>query len=457
MSKKFLEDLLKEEINILKKEDNFQRAESDKKAHKFTVSRSALKNEMYQQLTLKKYAPPAVINSPEMSSLLEKLADKIVTSSYNYMKRESNKTSIRNLKKRGDGFSVLVITYTKKFRQIGGKTQVDSQTVFESVKASYKGARDTAVKEINKLLAASGQQQSIVKEYDFLDLDHKAGSVISRQEVNISKARTSQKALSYENEDGEDSITKEDLESLGLTFFVSKNDTANQTTMAVGLRAANLNRGLDSTQQKAFKQKWLEKLEEAVAKLNKSNSFANRQGSDSRTQIERKKIIKAFDDSVKGKKNVKKKTVDTKITLSKNKKVEKKVGKKTKKGTQKKVPLGPLKIARQRPAKSSANSMITLGALINEKLPATVAKNMGLPALQYRTGRFANSVRVTDVTRTTKGFPSIGYTYRRNPYQTFEPGGRQGSQQRDPRKLIDKSIREIAAELLVGRFYTRRV
>ena len=28
---------------------------------------------------------------------------------------------------------------------------------------------------------------------------------------------------------------------------------------------------------------------------------------------------------------------------------------------------------------------------------------------------------------------------------------------RDPRKVIDRSIREIAAELLTGRFYTRRV
>jgi hypothetical protein len=408
-------------------------------------------------LVLKRYAPPAVLNSPEMLKLLDTLADKIVTSSYKYMKRESNRTSIRNLKKRGDGYSVLVITYTRKFRQIGGKTQADSRTVFESVKASYKDARDSAVKEINKLLAASGQQQETVQAGNFLDLDHKAGSVISKQEVNISKARTSQKALSYNNEEGEDPITKEDLESLGLTFFVTKNDTANQTTMSVGLRAAGLNRGLDAAQQKAFKQKWIEKLEQAVTKLNKSGNFANRQGSDSRTEIERKKIIKAFDDSVKGKKNVKKKTVDTKLNLSNNQKVEKKEGKKTKKGKQKKVPLGPLKVAKQKPAKSSANSMITLGALINEKLPATVAKNMGLPALVYRTGRFANSVRVTDVTRTTKGFPSIGYTYRRNPYQTFEPGGKQGSQERDPRKLIDKSIREIAAKLLVGRFYTRRV
>lgn len=78
------------------------------------------------------------------------------------------------------------------------------------------------------------------------------------------------------------------------------------------------------------------------------------------------------------------------------------------------------------------------------------------PALQYQTGRFASSVRVTDITQTAKGFPSIGYTYMRNPYETFEVGNRQGTIDRDPRRLIDKSIREIATQFAIGRFYTRR-
>ena len=58
---------------------------------------------------------------------------------------------------------------------------------------------------------------------------------------------------------------------------------------------------------------------------------------------------------------------------------------------------------------------------------------------------------------TRKGFPSIGYTYQKNPYQTFELGQNQGSPDYDPRKLIDASIREIAAQFAIGRFYTRRV
>jgi hypothetical protein len=106
---------------------------------------------------------------------------------------------------------------------------------------------------------------------------------------------------------------------------------------------------------------------------------------------------------------------------------------------------------------SSASMPLQLMVLINKDLPRVVAKNMGSTALNYRTGRFASSVRVTDVVTTPKGFPSMGYTYDKDRYQTFEPGFAQGSVDRDPRKLIDKSMREIAAQYAVGRFFTRRV
>jgi hypothetical protein len=99
-------------------------------------------------------------------------------------------------------------------------------------------------------------------------------------------------------------------------------------------------------------------------------------------------------------------------------------------------------------------------AMINKKLPSTVRKNMGPPGFQNQSGRFANSVKVQDVNMTKQGHPSFGYTYAKNPYQVFEVGegaAPWATPQRDPRKLIDKSIREVAAELAIGRFYTRRL
>jgi hypothetical protein len=103
------------------------------------------------------------------------------------------------------------------------------------------------------------------------------------------------------------------------------------------------------------------------------------------------------------------------------------------------------------------NSIIHFLGVIKSQLPQTVAKNMGDPRLNYRSGRFASSVNITDVIQTPQGFPSVGYTYMKGPYQTFEPGYAQGSEDRDPRKLIDASIRELAAQYAIGRFYTRRV
>jgi hypothetical protein len=110
---------------------------------------------------------------------------------------------------------------------------------------------------------------------------------------------------------------------------------------------------------------------------------------------------------------------------------------------------------------STANpqaSLYTVMALINDKLPETVRKNMGAPRLENQSGRLAGSVKLTDVIQTPQGYPSFGYTYRKNPYEVYESssGSRFASTDRDPRTLIDASIREIASGYALGRFYTRR-
>jgi hypothetical protein len=117
---------------------------------------------------------------------------------------------------------------------------------------------------------------------------------------------------------------------------------------------------------------------------------------------------------------------------------------------------GALKRAPKRKTKSTGFSQTKLYAALSTRINSVVAKNMGDPALNFQTGRFASSVKITDVNATAQGFPSVGYTYQLYPYQTFEPGFQQGSPERDPRKLIDKSIREIAAQMVTGRLYTRR-
>jgi len=93
--------------------------------------------------------------------------------------------------------------------------------------------------------------------------------------------------------------------------------------------------------------------------------------------------------------------------------------------------------------------------LINARLHDVIRKNMGSPKLNYQTGRFARSVRVTNISQTREQQMTAFYTYMKSPYQTFERGHAQGSYQRDPRGLISQSIREAAATIMQGRFEIR--
>lgn len=107
-------------------------------------------------------------------------------------------------------------------------------------------------------------------------------------------------------------------------------------------------------------------------------------------------------------------------------------------------------------------SPTSLMALINKKLPQEIQNNMGLPGLEYDTGKFAQSVRAVKVQQSKNiKMPSIQYTYDTDPYQVFEMGSRGDSRwatgERDPRVLIDKTIREIASEMMISKFSTQRL
>jgi hypothetical protein len=145
-----------------------------------------------------------------------------------------------------------------------------------------------------------------------------------------------------------------------------------------------------------------------------------------------------------------------KRTKKKTKATAKKVSTKTKSKSRSKKLRTPNK--RRRNSKGVASSPLQLIGVLNKKLPDTVRRNMREPGLQNRTGQFAESVKVTNIMQTPQGFPSIGYTYQRDPYEVFEMGssGNWATPERDPRTLIDRSIREVAAEFALGRFYTRR-
>ena len=192
-------------------------------------------------------------------------------------------------------------------------------------------------------------------------------------------------------------------------------------------------------------------------KLDGAEPLAHLGGSDSFVDLNKKtirqKVLNAFKDetgvTVKSGKNIKKKASNAKTTLNPKK------SQGIKRGRRKVT--GKTRVAKGKVSPASQASYIMTE--LNKKLPSKVRENMQAPALENRTGRFANSVKITDVVQTPKGHPSIGYTYQKDPYEVFEMGskGNWATPERDPRKLIDRSIRELATEIMLGRLFTRRV
>ena len=93
-------------------------------------------------------------------------------------------------------------------------------------------------------------------------------------------------------------------------------------------------------------------------------------------------------------------------------------------------------------------------AFVQSRLTKQVQSNMGRPALQNQTGRFAESVQLVNVMPQGNQF-HMDYTYD-DRYRGFELG-RQYPAGYDPRTLIERSIRDLAAAKLETKFTLRRV
>jgi hypothetical protein len=105
---------------------------------------------------------------------------------------------------------------------------------------------------------------------------------------------------------------------------------------------------------------------------------------------------------------------------------------------------------------SGLTNLTSLQNLLNANLVDQVKRNMGngtrSDVLNLQTGRFAESVEVTRLSESRQGMITAFYTYMKNPYATFSAGGRQEfPTSRDPKTLISRSIREIAAEQVSNR------
>ena len=287
------------------------------------------------------------------------------------------------------------------------------------------------------------------------------GSAVSQVQIasSIAGATSEQKQILQDNfqayskqADIPKSIRHEILKLVNVhdQMVTSKGALKDEYFSIVEFQFGKENIGVDAAYEKSVLQTW----KRFVSSEFTADDMLNQKGSGSLLdKIEDKVILENLTKgkkvvATKRKKPVKSKTknkVKTKGTKQKTGKVSTKAG-------------GPRK--KPRAVKGISASPLALIGILNQKLPETVRKNMDPPALENKTGRFADSVKVTDIAQTPQGYPSIGYTYRKDPYQVFEDGVGAppwANGQRDPRELIDKSIREIAIGYAIGRFYTRRL
>lgn len=189
---------------------------------------------------------------------------------------------------------------------------------------------------------------------------------------------------------------------------------------------------------------------------NDAKNLKNRRGSPSPREVLKEAMVTAL---ATGKQysHSSSKTVSDKSSVNKtikNKvKVSPKVTTKVIKPKAKNLNLGPIRNVTTGQFTSLAKILEMLQGSINEK----VRDNMSTPRLKYRTGRFANSVRINNVTRSENGLYTVSYGYQTYPYQTFEPGYAQGSRDRDPRALIGTSIRQIVAPIIGNNFRAVRL
>ena len=440
MSKTLVDKLLKEAYLVAN--DKWARSGIDKSKQQVRVSRTNLKNAFKE-----------AFNKEHSEEFTNKEHPFLV----------GNKIDEIPFNKAADAAFLALRTYLDKPNTKGDKVSYSSQQIIFSMPRTLKtpitnlkkagiNSLNSSLKALNKKPLSESQELGIQKGLERL---HSGSTAVGTGRLFY--------VLNSFKEDPQSNKFLESSEYKSLTskygdVFLDYEviDTTKgrelRTTQTVSIYLAPKSKNFAGSESKDWKN-IKPKLEKALAKWISTQSLEEQKGSKSPKEhitLKAEHLIMAA--LVKGKR------VSGKVPKNPGKADRKKQGRKEKGVAGKQARTVKAKTYSPKTSKvSTTPSLASILGIINDRLPKQVAKNMGDPRLNYRTGRFAGSVRLTDVAQTAKGFPSIGYTYMKSPYQTFEPGFAQGSVDRDPRKIIDFSIREIAAGMAMGRFYTRRV
>lgn len=446
--KKFLTKLDKE---LQRNSDKYRSAVTNKKYHVFIYRSSDLRNTL--KLLLDKSTSfdnegREILRNvrKELNPLITKLTKNIRAEFKTIAAASKGSVSI-DTSIRG-GIKVTVLEFEKK------KGQRDN---FKLIQNAYKDHLDDFYKDFLKILgkpivrkskSAKGGKVNVGTAGQAFNLEHYKGA--SNIEMFINDAIHAALDKVYKTTDT--TGIKKELQKYQLDTVLTVHKKVKQGKVEVKLGSQLLN-VIQSKEEQGLKRDLTKELRNAIQKLD----VVNLEGSDSLLDGQRKKVIKTVVTPFKKSKNLTVKHEKTTVKESGPTTLRKKP--KVRKNTKTQVPLVRKRKLEPREG-DNRRSMFAIMAMINQKLPQTVEKNMAAPGLENRTGRFARSVKLTDVSATRQNFPSFGYTYDKEPYQVFEIGrGRApwATPERDPRRVIDASVRELAAEMAIGRFYTRRV
>ena len=463
MSRAYLLDLLEDiRDKMYDTSQLYREAESDKRAHFITL--------VELDITAAVRKSVAAAMGISYRKVPRNIKDKIRTGTKDMF--DKYRDAIQALDKDNQTSADI---FSSKYKETGSKgrrkiTVVFSNkpgketSIFEAFKRIKRQAQEQLVSDLNddlneagikdkeRISKRTGKSTTVrpIDKNDFLDVGHMGNSAVQIQRV--SKARD---MLIDGFQDAPNEAVRNYIKQLegSLKFNLKRlkplKKKGGKEVTEIGLEFKGDNRKVTDVPQNL--KKINQDLEAAIASV--SESLALDDSSPSYIDDIESIIINGFVEMPGKKVGIKKKKIDRKrspVSLEKPRKAS--VGK----GASGATKSSPVTIKRGEGRKQSPINLMTL---INSKLPRTVRSNMGFPALENQTGRFASSARVVDVSQTAKGFPSVGYTYQRQPYGVFEAssGSRFADPDRDPRTLIDKSIREIASEMVSGRLFTRRV
>ena len=327
-----------------------------------------------------------------------------------------------------------------------------SSRIYGSTRAKYKGG---------PLIRIDG---AVVRERGMSDLGHAKSVAVNKLILPI----IAQKII--------EGTIVEEVTKLGVRYNITSSvsmalkgtPTAKFFDIEVEVydESSSQNRADGSRERKELAEK-TEELKDLIFKEIRNNDWANQDSSPSFMKLVRSSILSSAV-QIKGQNIIVK--VDksgiipmkssTPTTLTKNIKGSSSGPKVVASGKGSKV---VPQVNTTRPSQSAPTQQkpnwLQLLPMINSRLTNTVAKNMGSPRLNFRTGRLAQSAKVVGVEQTPQGFPSFVFDYERDPYDVFDRTlGRSpwNTPQRDPRALVDQSVREIVREMAIGRFFTRR-